>query len=340
MRLHANMLSVVIPAYNQPDYLRRALQSAVEQLHRPLEVIVADDCSPILLEPVVTEFAGAESDLFKIRYFRQPQNRGAMENFRFAVGQASGKYLVPLPHDNRFIDRSFFADAVKIMSGHSDCHLCYGNAVYENSERRALNIPDAITFRDGWSLLEGNDFIRSYRRGGMDWSQAMVLDHEMALSLGAYDEPFVVNGAISRRLGIAQDDLFSYIFLLSGMGTVGLCEKLVCEIGTPPESYSRSNRKWKNTKGKVKFFIFYNIYRADLKGKYAADVKRMALKQALQYADCIFDFRIAQYYNWRPEIILLMGFSLVKKLWISIRYFYKSGVNVVRPDTFKKTKRH
>jgi glycosyltransferase involved in cell wall biosynthesis len=340
MRLHANMVSVVIPAYNQPDYLRRALQSAVEQLHRPLEVIVADDCSPILLEPVVTEFAGAESDLFKIRYFRQPQNRGAMENFRFAVGQANGKYLVPLPHDNRFIDRSFFADAVKIMSGHSECHLCYGNAVYENSERRALNIPEAITFRDGWALLEGNDFIRSYRRGGMDWSQAMVLDHEMALSLGAYDEPFVVNGAISRRLGIAQDDLFSYIFLLSGMGTVGLCEKLVCEIGTPPESYSRSNRKWKNTKGKVKFFIFYNIYRADLKGKYAADVKRMALKQALQYADCIFDFRIAQYYNWRPEIILLMGFSLLKKSWNSIRYFYKSGVNVVRPDTFKKTKRH
>lgn len=340
MRLHENLVSVVIPAYNQPAYLRRALQSAVEQLHRPLEVIVADDCSPILLEPVVTEFAGAENDLFKIRYFRQPHNRGAMENFRFAVGQANGNYLVPLPHDNRFIDRSFFADAVKIMSGHSDCHLCYGNAVYENSERRALNIPADIKFRDGWSLLEGNDFIRRYRRGGMDWSQAMVLDHELALSLGAYDEPFVVNGAISRRLGIAQDDLFSYIFLLSGMGTVGLCEKLVCEIGTPPESYSRSDRKWKSTKGKVKFFIFYNIYRADLKGKYAADVKRMALKQALQYADYMFDFRIAQYYHWRPDIILLMGFSLLKKAWISIRYFFKRGVNVARPDTFKKTRRH
>ena len=53
MRLHANMVSVVIPAFNQPAYLRRALQSVVEQLHRPLEVIVADDCSPILLEPVV-----------------------------------------------------------------------------------------------------------------------------------------------------------------------------------------------------------------------------------------------------------------------------------------------
>jgi hypothetical protein len=263
-----------------------------------------------------------------------------MENFRFAVGQANGKYLVPLPHDNRFIDRSFFADAVKIMSGHSDCHLCYGNAVYENSERRALNIPEAIKFRDGWSLLEGKDFIRSYRRGGMDWSQAMVLDHEMALSLGAYDEPFVVNGAVSRRLGIAQDDVFSYVFLLSGVGAVALCEKPVCEIGTPPESYSRSNRSWKDTKEKVKFVIFYNISRADLKGKYAFQVKKMAFKQALYYADCIFDSRIADYYHWQFGIILLMGFSLLKKSWNSIKYFFKRGVNVVRPDTFKKTKRH
>lgn len=339
MPLKENLVSVVIPAYNQPNYLRRALQSVVEQLYRPVEVIVADDCSPISLNPVVSEFAGVENELFKIQYFRLSENRGAMENFRFAVGQANGKYIVPLAHDNQFIDRSFFADAVRIMSNHSDCHLCYGNAVYENRERRALNIPAAIKFRDGWSILEGKDFIRSYRRGGMWSSQAMVLDHEMAMSLKAYDEPFVVNGAISRRLGIAQDDLFSYVFLLSGMGTVGLCEKLVCKIGTPPESYSRSNRKWKNTKGKVKFFILYNIYCADLKGKYAADVKRAAFKQAFEYIDYILDFRIAQYYNWSPGIILLMGLSLPKNAWSELRYAFKRCVNVIKPNTFKKTKR-
>lgn len=339
MSLKANLVSVVIPAYNQPTYLRRAVQSVVEQRYRPIEVIVSDDCSPTTLEPVVNEFSGVADMDFAIRYFRSAENRGAMDNFRFAVGQASGRYLVPLPHDNRFIDTSFFADAVQIMNAHSDCHLCYGNAVYENSERRALNIPAGITFNAGWSLLEGNHFIRLYRRGGMDWSQAMVLDHRMALALRAYDEPFVVNGAISRRLGIAQDDLFAYVFLLSGMGRVGLCERLTCEIGTPAESYSRSNRNWKNTKGKVKFFIFYNMYRADLKGKYAADVKRAAFKQLLSYVEYILDPRIAQYYNWSPGIVLLMGLSLPKKAWNELRYAFKRCVNAIRPNTFKKTRR-
>lgn len=339
MTSNAKLLSVVTPAYNQPAYLHRALQSVADQSYRPIEVIVADDCSPHSLEPVVRKFAGAESDAFKIRYLRHPQNRGVIDNFRSAVAQATGKYLVPLPHDNRFIDNGFFSESIQLMIDHPDCHLCYGNAVFENSDRQALNIPDSIPFRDGWALMDGKDFIRLYRRGGMDFSQAMVLDHEMALSLNAYDEPFVVNGAVARRLGIAQDDLFSYVFLLSAIGSIALCEKRVCEIGVPRESYSRSNRSWNDTKGKVKFVIFYNIYRAEIKGRYAADVKRMAVKQALQYADRIFDIRIARYYRWSPGILLLMSLSVVKRGWSEIRYIFKRAVNLIRPNTFKKTKR-
>ena len=333
------LLSVVIPAYNQPAYLRRALQSVVDQSYRPLDVVVADDCSPNSLEPVVQEFLSTENELLKIRYFRHTHNRGVAENFRFCFAQALGKYVVLLPHDNRFIDRGFLFESVEIMRRHPDCHLCFGNAVYETTNEHALKMPDTLKFRNGWTLVEGKDFVRSYRRGGMGWSQAIVLDHEMALSLKAYDEPFVVNEAVSRRLGIAQDDAFSYVFLLSGVGSVALCEKLICEIGTPPESYSRSNRTWKDTKGKVKFVIFYNIYCADLKGRYAPYVKRMAFKQALQYSDHIFDSRIGEYYDWSFGIVLLMGFSLVKKAWSELRFSFKRAVNVIKPSTFKKTKR-
>lgn len=339
MNLDPCKVSVVIPAYNQPGYLRQALQSVKEQLYRPIEVIVADDCSPLSLQPVVDEFAGAENNAFTIHYLRQSQNRGVMDNFRSAVAQATGKYLVPLPHDNRFIDKKFFAESLQIMGNQADCHLCYGNAVFEDSNRPALNIPESIRFHDGWALLSGKDFIRLYRRGGMDFSQAMVLDHEMALSLKAFDEPFVVNGAVSRKLGIAQDDIFSYVFLLSAMGSIALCEKRVCEIGVPPESYSRSNQTWRDTKGKVKFVIFYNIFRTNLKGQYASDVKRMAFKQALQYADRILDPRIARYYGWSRGIMLMMGLSVVKRGWSEIRYGFKRFINRIRPDTFKKTKR-
>lgn len=340
MNLNKRLLSVVIPAYNQPGYLHRALESVVAQHYRPIELIVADDCSPRTLAPVVDAFAGAQNNDFTIRYLRQTQNRGVIDNFRSGIAQATGKYLVPLPHDNRFIDRGFFSESVQLMMDHPDCHLAYGNAVFENSERPALTIPASKRFSNGWARMEGREFIRLYRRGGMDFSQAMVINHETALSIRAYDEPFVINGAVSRRLGIAQDDVFSYVFLLSAMGSVALCEKRVCEIGVPPESYSRSNRSWERTKGKVKFVIFYNIFRADLKGRYATDVKRMAFKQALQYADHILDTRIARYYGWSPGFLLMMGLSVVKRGWSDIRFLLKRTVNRIRPNTFKKTGRY
>jgi glycosyltransferase involved in cell wall biosynthesis len=338
MPLKQNLVSVVIPAYNQPDYLKKAIQSIVEQDYRPIEVIVSDDCSPLSLEPVVKKFSVVQNDLFTIRYFRNPRNLGVMDNFRFAVEQVKGRYLVPSAHDNRFISRSFFTDAVKVMSNNGDCHLCFGNAIYENSDRVALHFPEFINFTDGWSLVEGNDFIRLYLKGGIGWTQAVVIDHPLALSLKAYDEPFIVNELISRQLGMAQDNVFSYIFLLSAVGSIGLCQNLACEIGVPAESYSRSNSYWMETRRRTKFFIFYNLYLADLRGKYAADVKQMALKSALQYVDSIIDARVGQYYHWRPQILFLMVVGIFKGAWRPLRFLFKRVVNLIRPNTFKKTR--
>jgi glycosyltransferase involved in cell wall biosynthesis len=332
-----DLVSVVIPAYNQPDYLRKAIQSVAEQDYRPIEVIVADDCSPLSLEPVVKEFSLVQPEVFNIRYFRSPQNRGVMDNFRFGVAQAQGKYLVPAAHDNRFILHTFFSDAVNLLNRNADCHFCFGNAIYENSDRLALHFPESIRFTNGWSVMEGDEFIRLYLKEGIGWTQALVIDHPLALSANAYDVPFMVDGPISRQLGMAQDNIFSYIFVLSALGSVGLCQTLVCEIGVPPESYSRSNRYWQHTRRRTKFFIFYNVYRADLKGKYAADIKQMAFRPALEYVDSIIDARIGRYYHWRPQILLMMWIGLFKKTFRELRFVLKQLVNVIRPGTYKKT---
>lgn len=339
MKPSNDRISIVIPAYNQPVYLRRALESVVAQSYRPMEVIVADDCTPEPLESVVQGVAASARGEIDFRYVRQPQNRGVMDNFRSAVALATGRYLVPLAHDNRFLDEGFFAAAVRMMILHPGCHLSYGNAVYEHNRCKALLIPASIPSRDGWSLLNGREFIRIYRRGGMDFSQAMVVDHAAALALNAYDPPYAVDGALARRLGVAQDDAFAYVFLLSALGGVALCHHPVCEIGQPHDSYSRSDRRWREAKRRVKFVIFYNISRADLKGEYAADVRRMAKAQALEYVEWVLDRRIARYYRWHPELVLLMGVGLVKRAWREMRYALKRAVNVFIPGYFKRTHR-
>ena len=46
------LLSLVIPAYNEPAYLAKAIESVHTQSYRPIELIISDDNSPVGLEEV------------------------------------------------------------------------------------------------------------------------------------------------------------------------------------------------------------------------------------------------------------------------------------------------
>jgi glycosyltransferase involved in cell wall biosynthesis len=321
MDFDKNLISVVIPAYNQPEYLIRLLQSILNQTYRPIEIIVTDDCSPVQLEPVVAEFYKFENEILKIKFFRNATNLGVMGNLRFAVEQASGKYLFPFAHDNRLTDDNYFSDAIHIMQNNPDCYLSMADSIYENSVKKMFGHCE-IGDENHWTVLQGDEFITKYRRGGLKYSQAMIIDHEIASSLRAYDEPFMIGPSLSRKLNIAQDNAFSFVFVLSAIGSVAITRKCVCEIGVPENSYSRT-KSWQDSKKKVKFVVFFNIYNSELKGKYARVSKRMAFKQAIEYVDYIRDIKIIKYYNWNSKILLLVAFSFIKIPWFQFRQVYK-----------------
>lgn len=307
------VVSILVPAYNKPEYLRKTLQSIVEQAYRPLEVVLSDDCSPRSLELVAKEFANFEDDLFAIKYYRQQSNLGVMDNFTFTLEHATGRYVVPFAHDNTFVDGEFISEAVEVMARDPKCNLCVANAIYENTGKKMLKLPEDIDAKDSWVVLEGNKFIRLWRRGGLGWTQAVILDKDLARSLGAFEEPFLVNETIARKFDLAADNAFAYVFVLSSVGSVGLSGKVVCEVGTPEDSYSRSDKRWSKNGSKAKFVIFYNIYRANLKGEYSRDVKEMARKQAFQYIDYIINLKILHYYDYSLEIILLICLAVLRR---------------------------
>lgn len=325
-----NIVSILVPAYNQPEYTRKTLDSIVKQKYRPIEVILSDDCSPTTLEPIAKEFGKFEDSQFSIRYFRQSSNLGVMPNFTFTVEQATGRYLVPFAHDNRFIDKNFLSEAVEMMQQHPECAMCAANAVLENRGDEMLSLPENIDAKDSWVVLEGDAFIRLWRRGGLGYTQALVLDSRLCHSLSAFKEPFLVSGAMARSLDLAHDNAFAYVFILSSVGSVALTGKVVCEVGTPKDSYSRGDEKWKQTRAKVKFIIFYNIYRANLAGKYAQAAKKAAKRQALAYIDYILDPKIMRYYHYGIEIILLMCLSLLRRPWFLLRLRFKRAKRKIR----------
>lgn len=96
------LVTIGIPTYNRADgFLKQALQSALRQTYPHLEIVVSDNCSSDHTEEVVAQFSDP-----RIRYFKQPRNIGANNNFNFCVEQARGAYFLLL-HDDDLIDADF-----------------------------------------------------------------------------------------------------------------------------------------------------------------------------------------------------------------------------------------
>src|SRR5271170_7896548 len=87
------LVSIIIPAYRQAQFLGQAIESALAQVYSPIEVIVINDGSDDDTETVARRFGD------KIIYHWQP-NRGVSAARSAAVALATGKYIYCLDADD------------------------------------------------------------------------------------------------------------------------------------------------------------------------------------------------------------------------------------------------
>lgn len=90
-------VTIVIPVYNGSNFLREAVESALNQTYKNLEVIVINDGS---VDDGKTE-AIAQSFGDSIHYFRK-KNGGVSTALNMAIEKMSGDYLSWLSHDDLY----------------------------------------------------------------------------------------------------------------------------------------------------------------------------------------------------------------------------------------------
>jgi glycosyltransferase involved in cell wall biosynthesis len=90
-------VSVGFPVYNGEKYLEQALSSLLAQTHTDLEVVISDNASTDRTQEICEKAAATDP---RIRYYRQPVNRGLGFNANFVLEHASAPYFRWYAHDD------------------------------------------------------------------------------------------------------------------------------------------------------------------------------------------------------------------------------------------------
>ena len=97
--IESPLVSIVIPVYNGTNFLKDAIDSALRQTYKNIEVIVVNDGS--------TDNGGTEGIALsygdKIRYFKK-ENGGVASALNHGIKEMRGEYFSWLSHDDVYND--------------------------------------------------------------------------------------------------------------------------------------------------------------------------------------------------------------------------------------------
>lgn len=164
------LFSVVIPVYNRPEALLRAVHSCLQQSLDDWEVVVVDDGSD---EPVAARLDSLGDS--RVSCVRVEPNQGVSNARNVGMDNAAGRYVAFLDSDDEFTVDKLAVCAKAIQAQYYPENLCLGSRIFicrEAGHRAA--IPSRL-------IEPGEDVYRYlFVRGGILSTDTLVVSLDMA----------------------------------------------------------------------------------------------------------------------------------------------------------------
>ncbi len=177
-----NTVSVLMPCYNGMPYLPEALDSALAQTHRVLEIIVVDDGSSDNSAEAVRDYAKRHED-FEIRLIQQA-NGGEPCARNTGIGQAKGAWVAMLDTDDWWDATKLQKQLAAAQQAGPECVMVHTGVVHHFPDGRVEEKDlDAPARRTGWcteALLEPTSI----------GHPSIMVRREALERIGGYDESF------------------------------------------------------------------------------------------------------------------------------------------------------
>ena len=141
-----NIVSIIVPCYNQAQYLSESLDSVLAQTYLDWECVIVNDGSSDNTETVAKAYCDKDA---RFKYLKQ-KNQGPSAARNNGIRQSSGKYILPLDGDD-LIAPTYMEKAVSYLESHKDCKLVYCQAEFFGEKTGLWQLEDYDYDRFIWS---------------------------------------------------------------------------------------------------------------------------------------------------------------------------------------------
>ena len=192
--MFAPKVSIVIPVYNGSNYMREAIDSALAQTYKNIEVIVVNDGSRDFGE--TDRIARSYGD--RIRYYLKP-NGGVATALNLGIEKMTGEYFSWLSHDDKYKPQKIELQIKQLAELEDKTTLLYGGYAL---------------FSDDKGIFEEIDFTKHYKRKDLENSLFPVFHLALnGCTLLVHKSHFERAGLFNPNLPTTQDyELWFRIF--------------------------------------------------------------------------------------------------------------------------------
>ena len=146
------LISIIIPVYNGSNFVKEAIDSALEQTYPNVEVLVINDgsCDDGKTEEIALSYGD------KIRYFHK-ENGGVSSALNLGIREMKGEYFSWLSHDDKYAETKI----EKQVEGLED-------------ERTIIVCTERQINKDGEYLTPPNDYEALQKKGVIAWGEELI----------------------------------------------------------------------------------------------------------------------------------------------------------------------
>jgi glycosyltransferase involved in cell wall biosynthesis len=184
----APLISVIIPCYNQAQFLPEAIQSALGQTHSRIEVVVVDDGSPDNTAEVAASYSA-------VTCVRQ-RNRGIAEARNAGFRACHGEYVVFLDADDRLTPNA--------IEAHLSCFATHPNAGFVVGDIDNIQLDGSHLSSPRWPIPEGNEYEELLKVNHVANTIAVMFRRSVIEQVGGFNRSFAPADDVELLLHAAQ----------------------------------------------------------------------------------------------------------------------------------------